>query len=422
MTFKQSLATLITIPYNEHYIPLNILWYYFLFQIFGLNYFPFELGVVFFHTLNSFLLFYLISRVTKSFLLAAIFTLVFGLAYVSIENIIWSLGINYVLSGLFVFLAFLFEERPRLSIISLILSPLFHDITILMPFAFACFAFLRAPKFPNRCVLFSLVGLFNLVLLLLFSGNRIFDNSGSGLITLAQIPVFVVVGILRGTILRFLLPESHFLKGNNSFQTISLLLLSLGIFSTLFLAFYKLLKDTKRWKGNIQTVIQFLPFIVLPYLAAAPARAIFGIGQAGISRYTYIPFFFILLLAATLLTRYPKAIKPAMAVFATFLIININANIRFNNDFWKPMTARDRQFAQDVSYLIKNNAEVFDLSVPGINPKITLSKLWFLYPQNHSPKFLEATNLSMNSIATNSSATTVAIYSKLLGDYQKKLD
>ncbi|MEK7565935.1 MAG: hypothetical protein AAB506_02735 [Patescibacteria group bacterium] len=394
--------------YGEHFIPLNFLHHYILFSLFGLNYIPFQISVSFFHAINTVLLFILIYQKTQRRFLAIIISLLFGLANVPIENLVWSLGVNYVLAGLMIFLAYYLFLRKKifLSALLLIISPLFHDITLLFPLAFLILSL----KHKKSWVTFALALIFNLALVYFISGPSLTANVPKDFFLFWKIPLFVFQGIIYGTILKFLVPHFYVARPFLPFvRFFVVIVLVLGYF----------LRGRKIFslRKSLVSPLYFAPFLICAYLAAAPARLAFGPGASAISRYSYIPLFFLALFIAEIWPR-QNFIPRWLTLFILFIFlpIQILASINFSYSYWKPMVDRDRQFITDIKTLFDNSERVANYPVPGISEKISLSDFSYLLPKNSALKFVTpTTNETKNPI-------TQEIYKKIINEYSRKFD
>ena len=427
--FNQSPLNFLTKSYGEHYIPLNLLNHYLLFQTFGLNNLPFQLSVLFFHLLNCLIIVKIVFRKTGHYLLSILAVLVFGISNVYVEDVIWSQGISNVASATFVFLAYyLYILRPKnLKIItisagSLLIAPLFNDLAILMPLAFLVMVFLDQKsnkKFSWRLLVpYFLVGIINLSVIFYFSNSAISHSAKLSMDSIYKIPQFILYGILRGSILRFIYPGFHFLKGFQETKVILVSLVSLLtlIGSSLFILNWLGDKETRSLRFKNLFILTMM--IVTGYLAVALGRSTFGLAQAGISRYAYQPFFFLILLLCVILKNYIVRIKFISLIAVVLFAINVISVVRFETEFWSKMVGRDRQFVQDTTYLFDNNAIICDSWVPGIFPQIKLSRLWFLHPQSvflekDCQKILEGLYVDNK---------TKEIYQRISTDYQHKFD
>lgn len=405
--FNQPLGNFLFHPYGEHFIPLNFLHYYLLFSVFGLNYIPFQFSVSFFHAVNTVLLFVLILNRTKKLILSTLLAIIFGLANVPIENLVWSLGINYVLAGFCVFLANLFFIRKNylVAAVLLFISPLFHDITILFPLAF-----LHISKDRKAVIIFSLMLFINLLLLFSVSKTSVLINTPMNISIFWKIPIFVTEGIIYGTILKFLVP--HFYLFHPVFSKIRIIL---AIFSVFIYSVY--LHRFISFKKIFTPFLKILPFLMVSYLSAAPARVAFGLGAPIISRYSYIPLFFFILFIAEIWPK--KNFVPqwlTALIFLIFISVQVLANINFSYSYWKPMVARDRQFITDLKTLFNNSERVANYPVPGMSEKILLSDFSYLLPKNSALKFVvPGTSETKNPI-------TQEIYQKMVNEYSRKFD
>ncbi len=239
---------------------------------------------------------------------------------------------------------------------------------------------------------------------------------------MVKIPEFILVGLIRGNLIRFLYPGLHLVQGQQQFKNILVSFLIAGTMAFLFVIFRQWFKDRgTRW-DRFKNLLIYSILASTGYLAASLGRASGGIEAAGIARYTYQSFFFLIILTCILLKDFPKKIKIGIFVGLIFWTLNLYALINFENSFWKIMSHRDRQFVQDISYLFNHNSSVYNLTVPGIHPEITLSKLWFLFPGNHTLEFINSTEQPKNLNAIQADSHSKEIYQRIEGDYQNKFD
>ncbi len=435
MSFNQPVALFLTKPYGEHYLPLNLLNHYLFFRFFGLNNSPFQISVIIFHIINTFLLYKIIFRETNKFALALLGLILFGISNVYNEDLIWSQGVSSVGSAMLISLAFLtflnFQKHEKnvwlfVSLISLVLSPLFNAFGVLAPFTFIVISFLRVrnkilKKFSM--ILYFLIGALNLFILFHFSGNQISNSTQKmSLEIFYKIPMFIIQGVVRGNVIRFFFPGLHLFQGN--FQLFKYLF-SLFFSLTAAILFFKYLID---WLRNdhyrlarITTLVSYLLLIIIGYFTASLGRISYGLSQASIARYSYQSFFFLIILTLIILKDQLK-FKTIIVVSLFFWLINLYSLIHFENDFWIVMVSRDRQFITDVSYLFNHNDTVYDFSAVGIYPTVKLSKLWFLYPSDKKINFIDPNLFYQKNSLISGDLKSQEIYGKLLNDYQKKFD
>ncbi|MDO8503209.1 MAG: discoidin domain-containing protein [bacterium] len=141
-------------PTVGHYNPLKFLTINFLFSVFGLNYKAYALTSVFLHIVSAFLVLQVVRIATKSLYLALLAAFLFGIMAAGSQATTWVvadisthgatiLGILSVVS-FFSFLQTTNDKFFRTSVILLILSLLFKEITIglflLLPLAFYLFS------------------------------------------------------------------------------------------------------------------------------------------------------------------------------------------------------------------------------------------------------------------------------------------
>lgn len=367
---------------SEHFIPLNVLHHFLLFKVFGLNYLPFQNSVTFFHTLNSYLLYKISMAKTNSQIISLCMMALYGFTSIFVENIVWSLGVSVILASTLFFCAYYFFLHKRFwpSFLALILSPLQHGITILAPLAF-----------PRK--IYWLVALANVVIILIVKQhNAVANFQFTTKYLLVDIPAFILAGVSVGTISREIFPTLYFYDSlsypAHELRPILLPILFIGI---VFIGL-KLVKE------NWQLFCHYLPFIFITYVAIAPARAVGGLAAAVITRYPTPALFFVLLLTADLLKKYDVNKNLILAVTTLLVFAHVVANINFENNHWRPIVDRDRQFIEESKNLFKNN-EIIDnnVSVKGIYPPLKLSDFWFLYPSNHKLAFKEGSGARLQS-------------------------
>lgn len=413
-------VTMLTKPLAETFVPLNAFAYFLLLKTFGLNYLPFQTTVIVFHALNSLILYFLVALNTKSKRLALAAMLLFNLSSVSVDNLVWDMGMNFVLAGSCAFASYYFltlfcqikKNRFLLFSISLcLLAPLFHNIAILWPLGLAAVATLRG---QNRLVAgyFFTVQAVEIAIALLARHSGLFVNATAPLSTLIlQIPLYVASGLFKGVIYRFFIPDLYFLA-NLSYYThpLRLLVSALGVLVSLYFA-YRFLPHLKITKKQWLFFLELLVLLVLPYVAIAPFRARYGLEQATILRYTYLSFFIFLLLLANLLVGLPRKWLhfglpvAAAGLCALHLIAIINFNLH-----WQQNTLKDRQFVTDASYFLERNSAVPDLPLHGLWGSLHLSQLQFLSPR--PVRFLDPT---APFVSTDPKSST--IYFKLKTTY-----
>lgn len=416
-------SQLLLTTYAGHYIPLNLLYYFAMIRVFGLNYVPYQLIVAFLHALNCGLLYLIIFKETKKYWLAILALVVFGFSNVGVENLIWSLGMNYLSASilvnfaLFFFLIFESGRKPIflfLCAISLLFSPLFHNITILMPLVFLIVS-LTSPiaKEKKWSIIFAIVQIVLLILSFYFSKGDVFEIHNS-LPKIFQMLTFIIVGLVRGNILRFVLPGSHFEQGASVFSKLFLIFVTLGSLILIFVASVRVAYINRKSVTKLLKIFRYLLFMIFIYLAASVARSGINIGQAGISRYAYPSFFFGLIFISLILNELVKNPRMKLVVIACsifFLTLNLNADIDFNQNFWSKLTGRDRKFISETRMIFQNNSKIADINPKGIWPTLKLSQMWFLFPAEKKLNFVDPTTISMDEQ-----------YHDLLTEFQMKGD
>ncbi len=431
--FNQAPQNFLLHSYGEHFIPFNLLNHYILFKLFGLNNFPFQLSVILSHLINIYLLYKIVSLETKNVRLALFSALIFGISNVYIEDVIWSQGISSVGSALFVsfgYFSYLKYSQTKkkvfllYSCLSLIISPLFNDFSILSPLAFLFIAAIsrNLGKYKNLAVLaYALTSLLNLLILFYFSAQNIAKALPSFSIKNAlQMIEFSYVGVIRGTVLRFVYPGLHLVKGAQELKIIFFVALSVVLFTFSAFVLYKWLKNSKERNEKIIKVLSLISLVLIGYIATSIGRSSYGLAQAGISRYAYQPFFFLVILGAFIIKDFRNK-TIFIAALSIIWILNIYANIVFAFGFWHKMVSRDRGFAEDISYLLANNQKVYNFPTKGFFEVLKISDYWFLVPKDKKIDFVSPAKYS-DSCNYCSDLKTKTIYKKFLNEYQKKFD
>ena len=432
--FNQGVSSILK-PYGDQYLPFNILNHFILFKTFGLNNRPFQLSVIIFHVINCLVLYKIIILETKNKKIALLATLLFGISNVYNEDLVWSQGISTVGSALFVSLGYLFylkfiqnmkNKWLIASAISLILSPLFNDFGVLASFAFMVFPYFSKSLQKLRVRISSIYlfsGAVSVLILLLFSGKNVLHSAvPASLYSAFQMVEFVIFGILRGTILRFLYPGFHILKDQQTLKSISFFILAVVVLLFALRVFILWIKDKETRREKINKLIILASLISVGYLAASIGRVSYGLAQAGISRYTYQSFFFLIVLGAYILKDYRDKFRLVAFVLVFAWLINVVAIIQFEQGFWQLMVNRDRQFTVDLRYVESRNQTVYDFPINGIAPKLKISNFWFLLPRSHNVNFISSSKYHENDCQYCSDQRTKEIYKRLSTEYQIKFD
>lgn len=416
---ENSLAFLFK-PFNEHYIPFNLINHYILLRFFGLNYLPFQLSVIFFHIVSTYVLFKIFLALKVNFKLAIILTLIFLFQSLANENLVWSQGVNITIAGTCIFAAFYFyiKSSPA-AYLFLFLSPLGHGLTLLYPWAFAWLAFWQKKSWKPFC----LVGLANLAILAIFSFSTIKISVTPQIHDFDQIPKFIITGFLNGNLLRFTLPNLNFFPQSSSHFGPLLRTALFFIFTSTTLIYAIYLYTKKRLFSVAHIIFLYLPFVTINYLAIAPARISQGMDQAKIARYTYPSFFFLLIIISMIIPLLKIRRKITYMLLCSLLILHLISIVNFQTLFWRPMMNRNKLFIDEITYLFKTNSKVYDLTATGINGQIRLSQYWFLYESKDNLIFIPIQNIKdLNPMQMSSDLKSQMIYKKLLTDYQKKYD
>lgn len=422
-------------PYGEHFLPLNLLNHYLLFKLFGLSYFPFQLSVVFLHIVNVLILFRIVLLETKNEKIALFSTLIFGISSVYLDNLVWSQGVSNIGSALFVSAAYLFylsfvKTRKKvwlaLSCVSLLISPLFNAFGLLAAFAFLFISALSKELDRGRInVLASyfLTGIVNSLVIIHFSGNAVYKNLPSlSLESGYKILEFTLFGIVRGTMIKFVYPGLHVLKDGQQIKIVFFILLTLGILTLAAWVLYIWLKDKKTRQERLIKILVYSSLIAVGYLATSIGRISHGLGQAGIPRYTYQPFFFFVILGAIILKDFKEKWRLIAGVLIIIWAINVYSIFQLEYGFWNIMMNRNRQFISEVSYVFGKNKIVYDFEPKGISPGLNLSDYWFIYPKSHSLKFVSSDEFDSKDCEFCADEKTKKVYIKLSSEYQKKFD
>ncbi len=422
--FNENIWPMLTRPFFEMFLPLNILLYYILYRLFGLSYLPFQINVLFFHTLNCLLLYLIIKRESGKKFLAYGGMVIFGLSSVPIDDIIWSMGINHVLAGTFLFLTYLifimFRRGNWLSsqagiAILLYLSFHVHNITILFPLTYIII--ILFDKGRNKKVfsvsLFLLLFILEVSTLLFFSRDSIAMNPRKSPLSLAFVPLYILVGVFKGTILRLITPDLYFLSNITKYTGPLRGLLSLILIFTPFVIIVVLKKNYKDKPFNF-SFLKYILLIITPYMAIAPFRIVNGYEQARIPRYTYIPLFFLVIFLMVIFkTFYNRKILLTL-FFSVLMTLHLISAINFSIN-WEKNLDKDQSYVKDIRYLLEHNQEVYDIPSHGIWANMSPSKLAFLFEKEKRINFLESSVLPPKEDLEKVSADqkTTEIYKRL---------
>lgn len=410
----------ITKSYSGHFIPLNLLHHFLLFKIFGLNYVPFQVSTILFHTLNSLILYFVVFRLTRQKYLSLISMALFAFSSIGIENIIWSLGVNYCAAGFFLFASFflflfikekLDFKKLLISLLFLVLSPLFHGITLLMPLAFAVSALLCFSKKYRLITFLSYITicLFN-ILIFIFNSNfsGIENNSGNYILLVFNIVRFVITGVV-GVINKFFAPALYFFPQSQSVIGLYFrpFFFTLGVIS--FLIFFIFFRRRFYLKDFLLT----FPFIAVSFLAASFGRQDVNFSMPTISRYGYLPLFFFILYLSLLTISFRLKKSFVYLLFIIILGLHLLATYNFSFRVWKPLVNTDRIFITDVNYLFSANNQIVDFPVNFIYNHLKLSNFWFVSDYNKE-KFVELSSGKSAEIINSSDLKTKEIYKNFL--------
>lgn len=433
--FDQNPSSFLLAPYGDHFIPFNLLNHFILFKLFGLTYFPFHLSVVLLHLINSFLLFRIVVMETKNKNLGLFALLIFGISSVYLDNLVWSQGISNVGSALFIstafysYITYVKKKRTRwliFSILSLIISPLFNAFGLLAAFSFCFIALLSNKLSKNKFKIvgaYFLTGIFNLFVLIHFSGSTAAKLVPQlSLETIYKIFEFTVFGVIRGTIVRFLYPGLHILRDGQQEKLIFFVVLSIAIVVSGAMLLYLWLKDKKTRRTRAAMLLTYASLISVGYLAASIGRISYGLGQAGIPRYTYQSFFFLIVLGTILMNDFRSKWRIVAIPLILVWALNIYSIFQIEYTVWKPMMSRDRQFIKEVRYLFSKNKAIYDFEPKGISPKLRLSDYWFLLPKDRELTFIPSTRFDSRNCKYCADEKTREIYIRLSSEYQRKLD
>ena len=433
--FDQKPSSFLLAPYGEHFLPLNLLNHFVLFKLFGLTYFPFHLSVVLIHLINSFLLFKIVVMETKNEKIALFSILIFGISSVYLDNLVWSQGISNVGSALFISIAFYsflnYVKKRRiiwlaLSVVSLTISPLFNAFGLLAAFSFCIITFLLNRLNKNKLkvsIAYFLTGILNLFILIHFSGSSAAKALPEVSLTTAyKVLEFTGFGVIRGTIVRFLYPGLHILRDGQQIKVIFFIALTIVIVLLIIRVFYAWLKDKKTRRERVNKIIIYFSLISVGYLAASIGRISYGLGQAGIPRYTYQAFFFLVVLGAIVVNDFRDKRRVVAASLILIWIVNLYSIFQLEYGFWKIMMNRDRQFISEASYLFSKNKVIYDFEPKGISPKLRLSDYWYLQPKDRSIMFISSDKFDSGSCKYCMDEKTRLIYVKLSSEYQRKFD
>lgn len=426
MRMRLSPSTFLSMPYGGHFIPLSTFIHYFLIKLFGLSYMPFQFVVSFIHTINSYLLFLTVQVATKNFRLALLAMILFGFSSVGIEIPIWSIGINIALSSTLIFSAYIlfWSKSTTHSInkhlligITLILAPLSHGITILLPFVFTYLTLITNQIHKRLKVIFYItIGITNLFILYNFSdfyGLSIpQENFQAHTIEFLR---FVFTGVVHGLIIKFFLPTLYFFVGSASvFGTHIRPLLSI---STIILSAIFLIKSDykNKIKPLLITATQIIPFVFIFYITAGLGRTSFSYYFANVSRYAYMPLFFLILFIAVIVQKLNLNRLLIHLTCSVLLIIQLIASMRFQTQVWQKEIIKDKIFTEKVTYLFRNNSYVIDYTPTSFNRHMKFSYLWFIDNYKNvifiSP---ESNSNSVQEIYHSSDLQTQEIYNEIM--------
>lgn len=429
------LTKLLFTHYLEHYIPLHFLYYYSMYKLFGLNYLPYQLVISLFQTINSWILFKVVYRITNKFKLSVVAMLLFGLSSIGVENLIWSIGDNHLFPGFLTFAAFLLflkylesKSTPHLltSAFLLFVAPLFNDYYLLHPLAFVAslcllrlFRYLKDSSWIKSAAIYLVVQLLNIAVLLLFSGSNATSKIHPNISFAIDVLRFVVKGISEGLVIKFIMPSLYFFPHSSSIlgRLVRPGLLALGLAVALFIL-ARLLPKLKEQPRIIKAILITLPFIPIGYLAAAMGRIDPGFGQAAISRYGYQPLFYLLILVMVVVASLKGRPTILYFLFLILATMHIISSVNFNNLYWQPIISRDKQFVQEFQDLTQRNKYILNYSTLGIMPSLHLSDYWYL----DSGKNIYINDLSLKDNFIPDQKTQ-AFYDKLtIGEWSHKAD
>lgn len=285
---RSSLNSII-LTQSEHFIPIPKLLFYAIFRFWGLNFTPKFIISILLHILNLFVLYKIVSKLTKnnfSSLIALILTSINVNFY---EVIPWG-TFDIMLCLLFMLLSYYFwlvnREKNEfkyfsLSIISSFLAVFSNGMGIVYPlvlFAFSIFD----PKKKNIKYPYLFTGLGALIIYYLFSLKNVSVN----IINIGKVIQFLYIALVDGLLLRFFYPlyPTRFAKLN----AIALPLLLITILFALAYLFFQNSKKREKLFLSLTLIVNF----IVTYFLISLRRAGISPWEGLAERYHYIPLFF----------------------------------------------------------------------------------------------------------------------------------
>lgn len=348
LDMKGSLARLFQGGYLGHFCPLTALFAFFLFILFGLHYVPQAYLSMFFLGLNSLLVYFFVTRLTKKRVVGLLAGVLFATWYISHQAVTWIAAYPgtqgatlFLLLSLTFFLKYQNEKNRRkyyyLSLGMLLISLGFKEITTFLFIFFPIWGLINIKKergwrfswfkeqIPLMICAFLYMGLRALTLLTKIEKHSVvIDKSWNylpvtiynlvmmPLITISQIfiPPSIIYSLIRQ--LAKALLESRFFCGPHTIHTIHTVFVSLLLSSLIIALVVKLTlflrRQGEREKANI--ILLSLIWIGAAVLPFAFLGRPFGFLEG---RYYYLPAIGAALLLAMVIFYIADRVKPRLA-------------------------------------------------------------------------------------------------------------
>jgi len=374
------------------YRPGTKLYFYLMHSIFWLNQNAYHLVSVFLHFVVTALVFMVSQRIFKNYFLSAGAALVFIILSGHHEAIFWISTTGFLFNAVFALFALLFfilwKESKRsfyfvLSLVSIVLSLLFHELGVVVPFLIILYDVVFGEKFglkalkKNYYLLLVLPILPYLILRFLAKSHWF---SGDYSYNLFNLPFNFVGNIIGYLGLSLIGPSSlPFYNTLRSFSKENLMITLIAGIAILVMAIiaYKIFIEKSKEDEKRVVVFGLLFFIIslLPFL---------GLGNIT-SRYSYLSSFgfaiiFVLLfkrLYHYLLDNYGKQIGLSVTILLIvfFGIAHLFQLQKTHND-WREAGEKSKKFIVSLEELYINEWRTEDLDFYFVNVPIRYGEAW----------------------------------------------
>jgi hypothetical protein len=398
------------LSHNEHFMPFLRIFYFFQYQLFGLDYSKYLAVQILVHVITGWVVFLLVKMLTKnipfSFLAGLCFISTAGASYkifVLMISQIWLFGCLFSSLSLYFFLKFYLIKRKSDFYLSLFFSLMTLSVSAIgigLLLAISISTLVIIKKRVQEILLSLFLALFGLLFYLTNAYKSSLGAIKNNLSWLYPILVFrlIVMGIIWGAFLLLIFPWFNLLR---PLPKQAIIRIGIAVISIILLVFfvYIMSKFIKVIKKNWQILFILSSFIFF-HLGVIGLGRTANLGYALSPQYTYFPRLVLIVAIFYLFSkiRLAKSIKHnnlIIALLSCWIIFNQGLYFRTQMIKWEYRYQYTKEFLNTLGYVLKNQSKVLNLYCPdSISPVTKYSDMQQIFYPNLKVEYLDKSSVN----------------------------